>query len=211
MKNFLKWIFSGMAVALSSGGAVVAQDLDAQIAAFADAGINLAAGRSKAELLDSFGEEEFNNDPFALLLFVYGSEVESEPWGRYFSDQVWNFDLEFIQDDKSYVKITQRLALIAGVQDKMSDVSSRVDWDGETVSLNYTLGSIERAFTPKFDGDWADPATVTQIMADIVATTNDGKQFWVADNGQASVLVYLDETSAVALNALSDGLIARWQ
>jgi hypothetical protein len=193
---------------------IVAQadaSLDAQITSFSNVGLNLVKGRSKEELLESFGEDEFINDPYALLFFMYGNEVESEPWGRYFSDQVWNFDLESIVDDTSYSHILLRLAVISGTDHLLSDVSGSLDWDNQKVSISYKLGEFERSLKPKFETDWADEETVKQFIADIVATTNDGKQFWAADNGQAAILVYLNDEGAAKLNALSDGLISPWQ
>lgn len=214
MMRFIKRLLGASTVAAMGASAVVAQgpvSLDAQIAAFSSVGLNMAAGRSKAELLETFGEDEFTSEPFVLLFFMYGSEVESEPWGRYFSDQVWNFDLEYITDDESYAEIIKRMAVISGTDHLLSDVDSKLDWDNQIVSVSYKIGAIERSLTSKFESDWADVDTIVQFMTDIITTTNDGREFWAADNGQAAVLVYVSKEEAAQLNALSEGLIAPWR
>lgn len=213
MHKYLKRFGVMLGLFATGGSAMVAetnQSLDMQIAAFADVGLTLADGVSKDDLLISFPEDEFVQEPFSLLFFVYGNEVERRPWGRYVSDQVWNFDLEAIEDDDSYAFIIKRLAQISGTDHVLSDVASTLDWDNQKVSVSYKLGSIERALTPKFDNDWADADTIQQFLADIMATTNDGKQFWAADNGQGAILVYLDAAGAAKVNALSPDLIAPW-
>ncbi len=35
--------------------------------------------------------EAYEREPFSSLLFVFGTEVEAEPWGRWFCDRAWNF------------------------------------------------------------------------------------------------------------------------
>lgn len=215
MISLLKRLFgfsaAGTILAASSVLEQSSPSMDEQIAAFEEIGLHMSEGLSKEDLLQSFDASEFENDPFFLLLFAFGSEIQSRPWGRFFSSQVWNFDLEAVSDDESYPDILKRMAVISGTEHLLSGVTSQLDWDRGKASLGYTMGRFSRALSPKIDNDWADPQTIQQFIADIVATTKDGKQFWAADNGQAAILVYLNDEGAAKLNALSDGLISPWQ
>ncbi len=70
--------------------------LEQQIATLAELGLHLNEGRTIDDLLDSLPRKDYEAQPFDLILFTYGIEVEREPWGRFFSSQVWNFDTECI-------------------------------------------------------------------------------------------------------------------
>src|SRR5688572_22447023 len=65
--------------------------LETQIDALKEAGLVLAPGRTIDDLLISFPRAEYESDPYTLLLVMYGSEVEAEPWDRRFCERAFNF------------------------------------------------------------------------------------------------------------------------
>ena len=62
--------------------------LERQLEELRSCGITMLPERTLNELLLSFGREEYEGDPYQVLLTRLGGEVEAEPWGRRFSDDV---------------------------------------------------------------------------------------------------------------------------
>ncbi|MBG0831453.1 hypothetical protein HS041_27275 [Planomonospora sp. ID67723] len=173
--------------------------LEDQLAALARIGIALAPGRTVQELLHSFPRESYEGEPFTLLLFVLGIEVEAEPWGRRFCDRVWNFDTECVEGPGAYVEIARQLCRIAGRPDALTDVRDHVDLATGQAWIEYTAGGRRRHWSVDVVDDWADPQIVSYLMQELEA---DGRCFHAMDNGQASVLMLLSEEEARRLNEL---------
>ena len=180
--------------------------LEQQIDKLAELGLRLNEGITIDDFLYSADREEYENEPFGLILFTYGVEVERKPWDRLFCDRVWNFDVECICDDGSYVTIVENLCRVAGMPDLAVDVKDHVDIESGVAWLEYTMGGNKRHLDIPVNDDWADPDTVTKLMEDI---QRDGKHFFGINNGQASILFYLDENTATQLNVLSRDALTR--
>lgn len=178
--------------------------LEEQLETLAQLGLELNDGITVDDLLYSRDRHEYENEPYDTLLFMLGSEVEREPWGRNVCDRAWNFDVECIEDTGSYVMIVENLCRVAGLPDLISDAEDFVGIENETAWLKYTVDGQPRHINIPVDGDWADSKTVSAIMRDI---ERDGKRFYDKDNGQASIWFYLDQPTADKLNALSENAL----
>ncbi len=174
--------------------------LEQQIDALKPLGLTLNLGATIDDLLHSWEREEYENDPFDLLLVMQGSEIEREPWGRFICDKAWNFDVECINDTGDYVFIVQQLCRVAGMPDLITDIEDFVDIENDEAWLKYTIDGQTRHYEITVDNDWADAETVAAIMKDI---ERDGKRFYAKDNGQASVWFYLDAPTAAKLTDLT--------
>lgn len=179
--------------------------LEEQLARLAKLGLKLDDGITVDDLLYSFGRETYEERPFDLVLFVLGTEVEREPWGRSVCSRVWNFDTECIGGTGDYVGIVNRLCRVAGQPDRLTDVSDFVDIDAGNAWLRYKVNGSERNWTVEVNDDWADTLTLNYVMDDI---ERDGHRFYCKDNGQAMVLFYLDPQTAAELNRLSNNALA---
>jgi hypothetical protein len=174
--------------------------LEQQLETLAQLGLTLNDGVTLDDLLYSSDRPDYENHPYDTLLFMFGSEVEREPWGRNVCDRAWNFDVECIEDTGSYVTIVHNLCRVAGMPDLVCDLEDFVDIECETAWLKYTIDGKRRHFNIPVDNDWADPETVSTVMRDI---ERNGKRFYGKDNGQASIWFYLDKPTADKLNALT--------
>ena len=177
--------------------------LEEQIQKLSELGISLNEGVSIDDLLISFSREEYEQSPYDLILFVYGIEIEVEPWGRYFSDRAWNFDVEAIEGDGSYVEIVRQFHRITGNAKRLENLFDEVDLESGRARVSYEIDGLARAMEPKIDNDWADPQAVEMIMKDLA---EPGFSFYAKDNGQASIWFYLDEDQARALDELANGI-----
>lgn len=177
--------------------------LEEQIEKLSDVGLLLNPGVSVENLLLLFSREEFEEAPFDLILFVYGSEIEEEPWGRYFCDQAWNFDVEAIEDDGSYVEIVRQFHRITGKRKRIEGLQDKINIEESYAQLLYTVDGVERTYQPIVNDDWADAQVVESIMRDL---RHSGYDYYPKDNGQASVWFYLSQDQANELNKLADNV-----
>lgn len=174
--------------------------LEQQLEKLAELGITLDNGITIDDILYSFNREDYERQPFDLILFVLGIEVERAPYGRTVCSRVWNFDLECIGGSGDYTRITKRLCQVAGNSDQLENISDFVDLDAGTAWLQYEVDGQTKKWPVEINDDWADSLTLNYVMDDI---QRDGHRFYFKDNGQAMVLFYFDSATASALNQLS--------
>lgn len=178
--------------------------LEQQLEALSEVGLTLNDGVTVDDLLYSFDREEFESEPFDLILFVLGIEVEREPWGRPVCSRAWNLDMECIAETGDYVQIVKRLCEVAGQPSRITDIEDFVDLESGQAWLKYSVDGQARNYTVTVNNDWADPDTIAKIMADI---ERDGFRFYAKDNGQASIWFYLDSDTAQKLNELTNNAL----
>ncbi|MEZ5970357.1 MAG: hypothetical protein R3C31_00940 [Hyphomonadaceae bacterium] len=181
--------------------------LETQIAALSDAGLTMAPGRSIEELFVSWPRADYEQDPYNLILFMYGSEVEAEPAGRWFCERGWNFDMECLSEAGDYAEAFGQIARITGQPQLVSDLSDNFDIDQSFCEIGYAINGRQRTLKARVDNDWADPEAATAFVRDLEAAVGDGRRFWAADNGQASVLFFLTDAEAAKINALRKNIL----
>lgn len=174
--------------------------LEQQLAKLAELGLTLDNGITIDDILDSFDRKDYEEQPFDLILFVLGIEVERAPWGRSICSRVWNFETECITSTGDYVRIVERLCKVAGQADRLKEISDFVDIDAGKAWLKYKVDGTERNWPVEVNDDWVDTLTLNYVMDDI---EREGHRFYFKDNGQAMVLFYLDSKTAAELNRLS--------
>jgi hypothetical protein len=177
--------------------------LEDRVAALQDIGIKLNTGLTVDDLLIHLDRSDFT---YSNLIFAYGIEIEEEPWGRFYSDQVWDFDTECIVDNGDYVAIVEHLVRLTGYKNLLEDAKDKIDFGAPTAQLSYRIGTIHRELNIPMRDDWVDGDTVHQMMRDIMAVSDDGRAFYGIDNGQAMILFYISEEQAQRLNALDSEL-----
>jgi hypothetical protein len=178
--------------------------LETQLDKLAELGLVLNPGITIDDILYSFKRSEFEEEPFECLLFLFGNEVEREPWGRKICDRVWNFDTECIAATGDYVNIVQNLCFLTGKPDYLTNLVDYINIDYTKMAasdcwLEYTIGDRRRHWPIEANDDWVDMMTITYVMEDL---QQDGQQFYAKDNGQAMILFYLDRATAEKLSDL---------
>jgi xanthosine utilization system XapX-like protein len=172
-------------------------ELETQLAKLAELGLVLNAGIEIEDLLYSLDRSELEAEPFLPLIGLLGIEVEREPWGRRICDRVWNFDTECINATGDYVKIVQKLEMLTGTPDYLTEIVDKVE--EADAWLEYTIEGRRQHWSIEINDDWADMMTLSYVMEDL---QRDGKQFYSIDNGQTMVLFYLDPATAIKLGDL---------
>ena len=174
--------------------------LEDQLEKLSSLGLKLDDGITIDDLLYSYPREDYESDPFGLILLMLGSEVEREPWGRSICSRAWDLDMECILSAEDYVRIAKRFCLVAGREGALADIQCSLDFRSNIGWLEYSIDGARRRLSVRIDNDWADPEVIADVLSDL---ERDGKEFFSKDNGQAAVYFYLDEASALELNRLS--------
>lgn len=79
--------------------------LEEQIQKLSRLDLPLNTGITIDDFFLSWPREEYEKEPFDLILSKYGDEIEEEPWGRFFCDRAWKFDAECIEGTGDYARI----------------------------------------------------------------------------------------------------------
>lgn len=183
--------------------------LDTQLLELKDLDIRLNRGITRKDLL-SFGSlEEYEDSPYVLLISFMGSDVQRRKHRRRVSPFAWDFDYECVDEEDTYETIVKELVKLAQQEPSLTKIKSRVDFENQTISLNYMIGEFSRELAPNFMNDWADEKVIQIILSDIEDTANNGKHFWYVDNGQASTFLFISDQTAQTLNKLQKGLVSR--
>lgn len=167
-------------------------------------GLTLADGVTVDDLLYSYKRRDYEREPFDLILFVLGINVERAPWGRPICRRVWNFDAKCISDFADYETIVARLCEVAGKPGCLTDVRAFFDADTNEARLEYRAGNTQRRWPLNIDYKWADTRTLLNAMADI---ESDGYRFFYKDNHRAMILFYLDNAAFKELDRLINGML----
>jgi len=201
--KFIKILIIGFVIVLNSNAysKELSYTLEDQIEILNEFGISLNENVTIDDLLYSFDREAYESKPFDLILHVYGIDIEREPWGRKISNSAWNFDVECIEDNGSYINIVKNVARISDNEENLTNIQDSVNFETEEAWVSYSINGKEKHYNAKFDNDWADPTTVLSIMSDL---TENGFSFYAKDNGQASIWFYLDDKTAKKLNKYSN-------
>lgn len=184
---------------------VTSVSLEDQMLNFAEFGLHLAPDVTIDDVLYSFKREQYESDPYSLLFFVYGIEIEREPWGRNFSSSVWNFDYEGVAAQGAYEAIVKRFVGLTGNLGIVTNVKDNLDLEHANSVIEYTIAGEQKTIETLNDGDWADHSAVLTIARDIETAIDDGRKFWSQENGQAQILLFITEQGAEQLNGYLDG------
>jgi len=149
-------------------------------------------------LLDEFSEEEYENDPYQLLLISMGGEIHKNDEFFVVSDNIWHLDTECIEDHGDYVSVIERLKRmttleIRNIQDFI-DIEEEIAW----VSFEYDNKTIR--WDLEIHDDWLDLNIFDKFNQLIGNSTN--KKLAIASLGQDCLIGYFNEKQLIELNKL---------
>lgn len=155
--------------------------LETQLADLARCGVSLRSDRTVDELLISLSREDYETSPTSLIVML-GAEVEAEPWGRFFSDDVWHFDTECIEDHGAYADIARRMRTLAGGALPLENIEDYVDLEEGVAWLEFTLDGKAYRWDASVESDWVDPAILSKF-AELLIARAPGVRFTYLDLG----------------------------
>ena len=171
-------------------------------------GIAMLPGRTTAELLASFPREELEKEPM-LLVTKLGGEVEAEPWGRRFSDNLWHFDTECIEGHGAYVNIAEHMATIAGPALPLTEIRDYVDVEHGKAWLKFNLDGTVYHWDAKVDDDWVDPSILSRF-ADLLRSREGRVRFTYLDLGGQNCILGAADAQQLECIRSATGLDFVW-
>lgn len=153
--------------------------LEEQVASLAMAGIRLRPNITMDHLLASFDRQQYESDPYRLLLVRMGGETEDEAALR-ISDNIWHLDTECIEGDGDYVRVAERMRTLAGAALPIEELADRVNVEEREVWLEFTLEGKRIHWNLKVQEDWIDEAILGRF-ATLLTDRLAGRKFTYLD------------------------------
>ena len=182
--------------------------LYSQLDALAECGIEPGNGVGPAELLARHGEREYETSPFKLLLSVLGTE-SPEPPCLPLSNNLWHMRAECISGRGDYVKVAQRMAILAGSALPLEAVDDEFDWRQGIAWLTFTLHGRAFRWPAKIEERWIDPNILSRFVA-LLEEQNTTLRFTGLDLGGQDCLIGCATDEQFAALRKRTGLEFEW-
>jgi hypothetical protein len=153
--------------------------LEEQLQILAECGIRSRPGITTDHLLRSGDRALFEADPFRLAAVRLGGEAEEPPYEP-FSDDIWHFDTECIENEGDYVAIAERMRDLAGGALPLTAIRDAIDWDENKAWLEFELDGATIHWDLKLEDDWVDP-TLFGRFAVLLAGRDGARRFTYLD------------------------------
>ena len=182
--------------------------VEEQLARLSACGISLKPDFSR-DIIFSFGEEEdFEREPYLLLLTVLGGEAEEEPYG-FLSSDIWHFDTECIEDHGDYARIAMRVEELACGDLPLERIEDYVDVGEGRAWLAFTLDGEAYKLELEVDNDRADTDVFGKFDS-LLRGRHTSKRFTYLDLGGQDCLIGCSTPEQLENLRATTGLDFRW-
>jgi hypothetical protein len=151
--------------------------LEAQLATLKACGIAPATPEIGTAVLTTVAAKHARHPPYLALLLELGSDAAPD---ANFSNNVWHFDTECIEDHGDYVAIARRLASLSQGALTLSDLQDHVDIENDLAWLSFRIGDQLIRWELAIDDDWVDPAVFDRFAA-LLAQSGSERRFVFID------------------------------
>ena len=186
--------------------------LEEQLQGLAECGISLASGVDRYLLTSLASREQYEKDPYRLLLIAMGGEAEANSAAEhvgYLSDDIWHFDSECIEDHGAYSTLAERIAVLAHGDLPLEQIEDYVDVEEGEAWLSFTLDGRHHRWQARVEDDWVDPSILSKFAA-LLASRNVGKRFTYIDLGGQDCLIGCATPEQSACLEARTGLKVEW-
>ncbi|MFF2878408.1 hypothetical protein ACFVR2_19015 [Gottfriedia sp. NPDC057991] len=151
-------------------------------------GIELNPILNKELILAEYSNEEFEKEPYLLLLIALGSELELN--GNYIncSNEIWYLDTECIEDTGDYVLIAERIKDLSKNYLDLKNIKDFVDIENQVASISFTLDERDYCWKLEVNDDWIDEKIIV-MFNDLLEIKNTDKRVYILDLGGQDCLV----------------------
>jgi hypothetical protein len=161
--------------------------LYAQLEELARCGIEPADGVGISDLLSRYSERRYETDPFRLLLSVLGGESNESPAAP-LSENVWHLRVGSVAGKGDYVRIAQRMSLLAQGALPITDIADEFDWAAGVVWLRFRLASEPIDWPARIREHWIDPALFSRFAL-LLEAQDTARRFTYLDLGGQDALL----------------------
>jgi hypothetical protein len=179
-----------------------------QLDTLAVCGIIPREGIGPAELLRLNTERDYETSPFKLLLTALGTEGEEPPHFP-MSDNVWHMHAECAARGGDYVKVAQRIAMLAGDALPIESVHDEFDLRRGVAWLTFKLRDEDFRWPAKIEERWIDPNILSRFALLLEAQDTNLRYICLDLGGQDCLLGCATDEQFSTLRKLT-GLAFEW-
>jgi len=182
--------------------------VDGALAELQRIGVRLAPKVDLDDFLASLDGDRKTSVDRIRLLCVLGGEAEVGDVPRY-SDDIWHFDAECIEDDGDYARLAERFAALTKGEIQLSDLSDHVDVQSGEAWLEFTFRGCRERWEMTVDNDWMDPVLYASFQ-ELARSVGSSGKFMICALGQDSLVLFGNETLRQEISDFT-GLKFHWQ
>jgi hypothetical protein len=130
--------------------------------------------------------------------YDFEAHRDLDPYG----DDVWHFDVEFIEDHGAYKTIADRLSRMTGGDLVFDQVADYVDVEGEAAWVELSQGGKTERVELTVDNDWTDGKIFSEMQWRLCATGSQRRFAWHT-LGQDCLIVCQPPEKLKALNRVT--------
>lgn len=171
--------------------------LERQLEILAGFGVALRPEIATSGLLRVRSRQEYEEQPFELLLQVLGRQGAIAAEQRA-SDDVWLVDYDCIEEPGDYARCAARVRELSDGALPIESISDEVDIDRGLAAVRFEIDGVSERWEAEVDEYWLDHSILTRFAA-LLARRGGGRRFLVWDDGVEIVLVCAPEDQLVDL------------
>lgn len=133
--------------------------------------------------------KEFEDLPYHLMYQTLGQTIERAPWTP-LTNNVWDFDLEAIEDHGAYIDIMKNISRITNGDLVFEDLKDYVDIEEGKAWVSFKCNGDNYKWDLKVDDDWADGDLFDKVQELSDKYKTKGKLTFFSTGGQDFVLGY---------------------
>lgn len=159
--------------------------LEKQLQILSSCGIILTENATSEQLLAHWSEEEFQANPFMLLLVALGSNDTS------FSRNIWHLDTECIEDHGDYITVAKRIQEITMGALAIDNITDFVDIEEEEAWLEFSLNGERYHWDCNVEDDWLDTDIISNFVELVDSQPGNSKLVYISTGGQDCIILFL--------------------
>ncbi|WP_420539096.1 hypothetical protein ACN92M_16920 [Paenibacillus polymyxa] len=170
-----------------------------QLNQLSELGIFMRSDFKKELLLEETSRSEYEEDPYNLLLFTLGGEVEVNGEFINVSDEIWYLDAECIEDHGDYARVIMRLGNMTKL--KLNKITNYVDIQNSTAGVSFEYKKELIRWEMKVDDDWLDMEIFKKFNE--LTQTEQSMKLYISILDQGCLVGYFNQEQVIELNKLT--------
>ncbi len=170
-----------------------------QLNKLSELGIFMSADLKKELLLEEFSRNEYEEDPYNLLLLTLGGEVEVNGEFINVSEEIWYLDTECIEDHGDYARIIIRLENITKLN--LNNITDYVDIQNGTAWVSFEYMNELIRWEMKVDDDWLDMEIFKKFNE--LIKTEQSMKLYISILDQGCLMGYFNKEQVIEINKLT--------
>jgi hypothetical protein len=146
--------------------------------------------------------------PSSYLYMELGRTIQREPWTP-FTNRLWDFDTEAIEDHGDYVEIMRNLQRISRGELKFDNLKDYVDLEEGKAWVSFSINGQDFRWDLVVDDDWVDPQLFSNVV-ELTRTLNTKGRFTYFDTGGQNFVVGFETPESRAAIVKATGLRVEW-